>query len=1247
MTSSVNGFDGGYSVLPPILSTSNSQENLDINSNSVDKNSNNVDKNSNNSDKNNTSDINSNKTGKGTDDGISLPEAPFSSILQSRRPTYSDENSFDKDENVRLEEEIKLHHLEQLMNRFSKHKPDDILIQAGTGFFPAKTQARIPGRMNLKEFKQTVSEVLATDEYDDYLEKLFMKLDSSVSGYVDWNEFCTYLLLLYRENDYMRTKREIPFLVEPKIRHIVQNRQEQTTKIVAVDGPTRYVTVSREGAISVWYPSMQYDKYYVISDNEEDTSQKRRFKMWVTDAIFMPNCHKIAIASTSRDIRFFDTSTAQYFEEYHLFALPDVPYCFDYWYDKRNPNSESLLIFGNDTGAINLMYFSKPVTQLFDIPFKSDGGAHKIFMQNLDQHSRYIRHTVIPDVHPELIRQVQYLPDNNMIISSCANPSKSMIISDIKCLKKSYVFKIDKGVECFDFSKKLNILVTGSLDHCIRLWNPYVTSKPMAVLEGHGTGVIGVKIHEGLLQVFSYSKDAVVKVWDIKEHAILQTVVLKFPSSIHGRMPEHGQFPIHLQPSPQSSLLVTCNDYIGLLKLGRTSIPRSETVNTHDTQLCCAIYNPVFKQVATGCDSSVIALWDIETGNKSVVFSNAHGEEEITCMTFDTTYRRLFSGARNGTIKVWNFQNGHNLHKLEAVAEAEVTGIMPLVDKKVILSVGWSRQITIYDDSDPDSMYLQAQKNWKGGQLHKDDILTIDFCPPNLLCTASFDGEIIVWDVETEKIFVRLRKGQVSNLERLEYERAKKIENMASQAADGSRPRSMNSRPNSRHQKSHRVERGQTAPVDKVLFLKGRATGRNLEVSTLITSEGGYIRFWCLYGARNEMGFFYAPDFPDESVLAMCTNNNNSLLVTGDTQGNVKVWDIMTHCIKFQDRGRIKAKPQLEAAWRAHDAAIVSVEFAKHDTGDYVITASTDKTARIWTLREGHYIGTLGQKKSWNLKDQSTWAHPKTPWTMNDVSSKKDTGLLSFLQTQDFNLEDSSTASDAKSQVTENDLDLPEEAVESKKEASPVKSRSPEQESTNQNGENTDEVETKNHHKQPRELRPVDKSKKYKDELGPLRVKFRSQTFAYNALRPERSKTFLGIRVEKELQRKQADRKGRRDNFGGIKMKKTQQYGKLCSPFQALSVPSVMDIKIPENMPLSSRMINKGYTSLNLTEDKLMNMDFSYGGRETPPGEQGEAVTRKNVGGSRVSMRDDKSRNSVRSTPKIYAPVFKKHHTVA
>ena len=63
-----------------------------------------------------------------------------------------------------------------------------------------------------------------------------------------------------------------------------------------------------------------------------------------------------------------------------------------------------------------------------------------------------------------------------------------------------------------------------------------------------------------------------------------------------------------------------------------------------------------------------------------------------------------------------------------------------------------------------------------------------------------------------------------------------------------------------------------------------------------------------------------------------------------------------------------------------------------------------------------------------------------------------------------------------------------------------------------------------------------------------------------------------------------------------------------------------------------------------------MNMDFTYGGPDLAPGtEQGEAISRKNVGGSRVNVRDDKSRASQRATPnqKMYTPVFKKHHTVA
>lgn len=56
----------------------------------------------------------------------------------------------------------------------------------------------------------------------------------------------------------------------------------------------------------------------------------------------------------------------------------------------------------------------------------------------------------------------------------------------------------------------------------------------------------------------------------------------------------------------------------------------------------------------TGADDSSIMCWDFETGNKNLVFTNAHGDEEITSMAFDGNWRRLITGARNGTVKVCN-----------------------------------------------------------------------------------------------------------------------------------------------------------------------------------------------------------------------------------------------------------------------------------------------------------------------------------------------------------------------------------------------------------------------------------------------------------------------------------------------------------------------------------------------------------------------------------------------------------------
>lgn len=77
-------------------------------------------------------------------------------------------------------------------------------------------------------------------------------------------------------------------------------------------------------------------------------------------------------------------------------------------------------------------------------------------------------------------------------------------------------------------------------------------------------------------------------------------------------------------------------------------------------------------QVVSACHDSVVCVWSLETGEKIIQFSNAHGYSEITAMIFDPSKRRLITGARDGTVRIWNFNNGCCLSELQAVDNAEV-----------------------------------------------------------------------------------------------------------------------------------------------------------------------------------------------------------------------------------------------------------------------------------------------------------------------------------------------------------------------------------------------------------------------------------------------------------------------------------------------------------------------------------------------------------------------------------------------
>ncbi len=91
----------------------------------------------------------------------------------------------------------------------------------------------------------------------------------------------------------------------------------------------KFLNISKEGYLGLWTTNLNLEKVYSATDEIDDAGNnnvsstgpnRRRAGMWITDAIYMPDAHKLVLASTSRDLRFFTISSETFLEEFALFG---------------------------------------------------------------------------------------------------------------------------------------------------------------------------------------------------------------------------------------------------------------------------------------------------------------------------------------------------------------------------------------------------------------------------------------------------------------------------------------------------------------------------------------------------------------------------------------------------------------------------------------------------------------------------------------------------------------------------------------------------------------------------------------------------------------------------------------------------------------------------------------------------------------------------------------------------------------
>ncbi|XP_021372287.1 WD repeat-containing protein 49-like isoform X3 [Mizuhopecten yessoensis] len=836
------------------------------------------------------------------------------------------------------------------------------------------------------QFCEALSILLEKGTREEYGE-LFDKVDVAREGSVDWDKFASHMLLEFYEKDDRVKSTQVPQWKD--LKSLPSPHKDVIQKVVFLKNTNKYIAVSKEGTISIWPQDMKQSRSFKTGT---DTCKGR--DLWITHFCALQNINKLALAFTSKEISIYDMSTKLDFNcQYKIQGLPYTPLTLDYWSNPNNPN-EALLVWGDVGGFVNVIFFNSANIALFERPPAPAGEKQawqepclSVQLQDVigEQTYKNAKYTVHEAHKKEWVRQVRYSQYlecfiscsttniNSMVIGwmekhTSVTPSKNQQISK-EILRKSE-FHIPQGINAFDYNQTLNLIATAGVNHHVCLWNPYVVSKPNGVLRGHMASVIQVHFMKSRAQLISFSKDKVLRIWDVQLQVCIQRLAGMFPKGPEVYSCLYFDEQRERSGLEKNRLLITFNYQLTMMEMKAEIRDR---IMSHDKPVISAIYNTTYNQVVSVCQSGTLIIWMIDTGQKVKQFSSAHGNAEVTCLSQDPTGTKLFTGSTDGTVKMWDF-NGHNSHSLECAGgqPADVGQVLNL--KRSIVVVGWARYVTIFRDSalrDTGALFAQVTPSeWKGGQEHPEDILCCAFTAPNTMVTGSYDGEIVVWNTNSEQasrhLSQRSRRKMLKSRTKSIVSTTNRDVARVSETDAESRPRSRpNSRPKSTTNGGTKEEQKEFGfAVSRLIFLESRKTNSGGGSANLMSCGGsGMVRFW------NTSTSSLAAEFQAHTngSIIMATDKLNQWLVTGDADGLIKVWEITEYCMHSQTDVILKSSPPMKCQYQAHTDMINSIDMCERNERSLIITASSDCSVAVFDVR-GNKIGVFGQEEHWKIE---------------------------------------------------------------------------------------------------------------------------------------------------------------------------------------------------------------------------------------------------------------------------------------
>ncbi|KAI8884318.1 WD40 repeat-like protein [Backusella circina FSU 941] len=170
----------------------------------------------------------------------------------------------------------------------------------------------------------------------------------------------------------------------------------------------------------------------------------------------------------------------------------------------------------------------------------------------------------------------------------------------------------------------------------------------------------------------------------------------------------------------------------------------------------CTAFAPNGQYLVTGSVDGFIEVWNYLTGKlrKDLKYQAEENlmamDESVICLAFSEDSELLASGSTDGKIAIWKIQAGHCQRRFSPAHSQGVTSMRFNKDGTQLLSSSYDHTIKIHG--------IRTGKLMKSFKGHKAFVNAVVYLDNNTkIASASSDGEVKIWDTQTESCLYSLQ----------------------------------------------------------------------------------------------------------------------------------------------------------------------------------------------------------------------------------------------------------------------------------------------------------------------------------------------------------------------------------------------------------------------------------------------------------------------------------------------------------